>query len=142
MRGLRLKIHFQSQSLHYNPWMSHLLPRASTPQTSKQKVIQFFDVLPLLVLLVSDLLLLTFADTPMSPPVVATSSRSDKGKSSRMEESLVADLVEGMPSSTIVDEDADRIAPQLLLLLGMEIWNWKEGFALPLCLLSVSNVGE
>ena len=84
--------------------MSHLLPRASTPQTSKQKVIQFFDALPLLVLLVSDLLLLSFADTPMSLPVVATSSRSDKGKSSRMEESQVADLAEDMPSSTIVDE--------------------------------------
>ncbi|XP_022843263.1 uncharacterized protein LOC111366799 [Olea europaea var. sylvestris] len=45
----------------------------------------------------------------MSPPVVATSSRSDKGKSSRMGESLVASLAEGAPSSTIVDEDADRI---------------------------------
>ncbi|XP_022891696.1 uncharacterized protein LOC111406516 [Olea europaea var. sylvestris] len=45
----------------------------------------------------------------MSPPVVATSSRSDKGKSSRMDESLVASLAEGVPSSTIVDEDADRI---------------------------------
>ncbi|XP_022868135.1 uncharacterized protein LOC111387780, partial [Olea europaea var. sylvestris] len=48
-------------------------------------------------------------DTPMSLPVVATSSRSDKGKSSRMDESLVASLAEGAPSSTIVDEDADRI---------------------------------
>ncbi|XP_022876916.1 kinesin-like protein KIN-14F [Olea europaea var. sylvestris] len=43
-------------------------------------------------------------DTPMSPPVVATSSRSDKGKSSQMDESLVASLAEGAPSSTIVDE--------------------------------------
>ncbi|XP_022866657.1 pentatricopeptide repeat-containing protein At1g64100-like [Olea europaea var. sylvestris] len=43
-------------------------------------------------------------DTPMSPPVVATSSHSDKGKSSRMGESLVASLTEGAPSSTIVDE--------------------------------------
>ncbi|CAA3015198.1 Hypothetical predicted protein [Olea europaea subsp. europaea] len=68
-----------------------------------------FDALPLLVLLVSDLLLLSFADTPMSLLVVATSSRSDKGKSSRMEESLVADLAEDMPSSTIVNEDADKI---------------------------------
>ncbi|XP_022846399.1 uncharacterized protein LOC111369150 [Olea europaea var. sylvestris] len=52
-------------------------------------------------------------DTPMSPPVVATSSRSDKGKSSRMGESLVASLAEGAPSSTIVDEVVFLLAPFL-----------------------------
>ncbi|XP_022869741.1 uncharacterized protein LOC111389118 [Olea europaea var. sylvestris] len=48
-------------------------------------------------------------DTPMSPPLWQRLLASDKGKSSRMDESLVASLAEGAPSSTIVDEDADGI---------------------------------